>query len=50
VATAENTLELSPGELLIPGVDYWLVLHGLKDIAGGELPPELAVIRAAAEK
>ncbi|MDR1961232.1 MAG: PDZ domain-containing protein [Gracilibacteraceae bacterium] len=43
-------LELRPGEQLIPGADYWLVLHGLKDMSGRLLPPELAVIRASVEK
>ncbi|MDR0435129.1 MAG: carboxyl-terminal protease, partial [Gracilibacteraceae bacterium] len=46
-ATAAGALELRPGELLTPGSDYWLVLRGLKDMAGGDIPPEVAVIRAA---
>ncbi|MDR1603716.1 MAG: PDZ domain-containing protein [Gracilibacteraceae bacterium] len=50
VRETAGTLEIQPGELLIPGADYWLVLHGLKDTAGGELPPELALIRAAVNR
>ncbi|MDR1321628.1 MAG: PDZ domain-containing protein [Gracilibacteraceae bacterium] len=49
-ANSDGALELRPGEPLTPGADYWLVLHGLKDLAGRDIPPELAVIRAAADR